>query len=385
MKIRNYAASKIGFKDYYEYRLAIQELDKEYVLNLFDKLVALTEEPFNIAKKDIDDMIAQNLKVKPEELMPWDYFDPFFQEAPEFKELNLNKAFEKLDLQKIAIDFYRGLNMDPTDILSRSSLYEKPKKNPHAFEMTVDRMNDIRILCNLKNDYDWMTTLIHELGHALYDKYIIKSHPWLLRQSASIFSTEGIAQLFERAVSKDGFLKKYLSLSEEERNKFRYLFDKQLKYRQLIFLRWSAVMVNFEAEAYRDPDQDLNKLWWDLVEKYQHLKRIPGRNEPDYAAKIHIATVPAYYHNYIIGELYGSQLLFAITQKHLKSKGKEYKNLTDIPVTEVNKIDFVDMPDVGDFVIDRVFSIGAALNWKEFVKYSTGEELSPEYFAKQFF
>jgi len=381
MKIRNYAANKVGFKDYYEYRLAIQELDKDYVLNLFDKLVNLTEEPFKVVKKEIDDTVSSNLKVKPEELMPWDYYDPFFQEAPEFKELSVDKYFQKLDLIKVATDFYKGLNMDPSDIIGRSSLYEKPKKNPHAFEMSVDRMNDIRILCNLKNDYDWMSTLIHELGHALYDKYTDKNLPWLLRSPASSFSTEGIAQLFERAVGKDGFLKRYVGLSDEERAKFRYLFDKQLRYRQLIFLRWSAVMVNFEAQAYANPEQDLNKLWWDLVEKYQHLKRIPNRNEPDYAAKIHIATVPVYYHNYIIGELFGSQLLFAIAAKHTKHEGK----LIDVPLSEVNKIDFIDMPDVGEFLIDRVFFLGARLNWKEQVKYSTGEELSPEFFAKQFF
>lgn len=380
MSIRNYAAKKIGFNNYYEYRLAIQELDKDYVLNLFDNLVKLTEEPYKIVKKEIDEMAAANLGIKPEELMPYDYFDPFFQEAPEFAELNLDKYFNKLDLVKISIDFYKGLNMDPTDILERSSLFEKPKKNPHAFEMSVDRLNDIRILCNLKNDYYWMTTLIHELGHALYDKYTSKDLPWLLRTPASSFTTEGIAQLFERAVSKDGFLKKYVGMSDEERGKFRYLFDKQLRFRQLVFLRWSAVMVNFEALAYSNPEQDLNKLWWDLVEKYQHIKRIPNRNEPDFASKIHIATVPVYYHNYIIGELYGSQLLFAIAA-HLNKKD----SISDVTIEEVNKIDFIETPEIGEFLKNKVFGPGARLNWKEFVKFSTGEELSPKYFAKQFF
>ncbi len=380
MNIRNYAASKIGFKDFYEYRLAIQELDKSYVLSLFDNLVQLTEEPYKIVKKEIDDMAASNLGIKPEELMPYDYFDPFFQEAPEFGELNLDNYFKRLDLIKIATEFYKSIDMDPTDIIERSSLFEKPNKNPHAFEMSIDRMNDIRILCNMKNDYDWMTTLIHELGHALYDKYTSKDLPWLLRTPASSFTTEGIAQLFERAVSKDGFLKKYLGMSDDERAKFRYIFDKQLRFRQLVFLRWSAVMVNFEAQAYANPDQNLNKLWWDLVEKYQHLKRIPNRDEPDYASKIHIATVPVYYHNYIIGELYGSQLLFAITA-HINKKS----SIKDVRVDEVNKIDFIDSHEIGYYVKERVFKVGAMYNWRDFVKYSTGEELSPEYFARQFF
>ncbi|MCX7943343.1 MAG: M2 family metallopeptidase [Deltaproteobacteria bacterium] len=380
MRIRNYAANKVGFKDFYEYRLAIQDLDKDYVISLFDNLVKLTEEPYRIVKKEIDEMAAQNLGIKPDELMPWDYFDPFFQEAPVSDALNLDDYFKKLDLVKISIDFYQSLGMDPVDILERSSLYEKPKKNPHAFEMSIDRMNDIRILCNLKNDYYWMTTLIHELGHALYDKYISKELPWVLRTPASSFTTEGIAQLFERAVNHDSFLKKYVGMTEEERGKFRYIFEKQLRSRQLVFLRWSAVMVNFEAQAYANPDQNLNKLWWDLVEKYQNIKRIPNRDEPDFASKIHVATVPVYYHNYIIGELYGSQLLFAIAA-HLNGKS----SLTDVKIEEVNKIDFINNPRIGEFIKERVFSPGSMYSWKEFVRFSTGEELSPEYFAKQFF
>jgi peptidyl-dipeptidase A len=49
---------------------------------------------------------------------------------------------------------------------------------------------------------------------------------------------------------------------------------------------------------YENPDQDLNKLWWDMVERYQLLKRPPGRNAPDYGSKIHIVSAPVYYHNY---------------------------------------------------------------------------------------
>ena len=63
-------------------------------------------------------------------------------------------------------------------------------------------------------------------------------------------------------------------------------------------------MFRFEKELYDNPDQDLNKLWWDLVEKYQVVRRPEGRNAPDYASKIHIVSAPAYYHNYMMGELF---------------------------------------------------------------------------------
>jgi len=37
-----------------------------------------------------------------------------------------------------------------------------------------------------------------------------------------------------------------------------------------------------------------------LVEKYQKIKKPIGRDSADWAAKIHIALYPIYYHNYIV-------------------------------------------------------------------------------------
>src|SRR5206468_2391660 len=60
---------------------------------------------------------------------------------------------------------------------------------------------------------------------------------------------------------------------------------------------------------------DLNKLWWDIVEKHQLLRRPPDRNAPDYGSKIHIIVAPVYYHNYMMGELFASQLHHAIARE----------------------------------------------------------------------
>ncbi len=74
-------------------------------------------------------------------------------------------------------------------------------------------------------------------------------------------------------------------------------------------------MFRFEKELYRDPNQDLNKLWWDLVEKYQGLKRPEGALSPDYASKIHIVSAPCYYHNYMMGELFACQVHEALCKE----------------------------------------------------------------------
>ena len=95
---------------------------------------------------------------------------------------------------------------------------------------------------------------------------------------------------------------------------FRTAAAKLRRNRLLIFSRWCQVMTRFERELYRNPDQDLNKLWWDLVEKYQELHRPEGRNEPDFASKYHIVGAPIYYHNYMMGEMFASQLHHALVR-----------------------------------------------------------------------
>src|SRR5205807_8903676 len=95
---------------------------------------------------------------------------------------------------------------------------------------------------------------------------------------------------------------------------------KMLRNELLIFSRWCQVMLRFEKGMYENPDQDLNKLWWDLVEKYQGLKRPAGRSAPDYGSKIHIVSAPVYYHNYQMGQLFASQVHHAITRELYKGQ-----------------------------------------------------------------
>jgi peptidyl-dipeptidase A len=129
-------------------------------------------------------------------------------------------------------------------------------------------------------------------------------------------------------------------------------------------------MFRFEKELYHNPSQDLNKLWWDLVEKYQRLRRPEGRNAPDYASKIHVVSAPAYYHNYLLGQLFACQLHAAIARDVLKTE----KAADAIYTRE---------PKVGQYMRDRLFSQGALKNWNEVTRYATGAELNAKAFAAE--
>jgi peptidyl-dipeptidase A len=83
----------------------------------------------------------------------------------------------------------------------------------------------------------------------------------------------------------------------------------------LVFSRWCQVMLRFEKELYSNPDQDLDDLWWRLVRRYQDLERPAEAPRGSWASKIHIVTVPVYYHNYMLGALYAAQLHASICRE----------------------------------------------------------------------
>jgi peptidyl-dipeptidase A len=122
------------------------------------------------------------------------------------------------------------------------------------------------------------------------------------------------------------------------------------------------VMTNFERQLYADPGADLDTLWWDLVERYQQVRRPDDRHEPDWASKIHLAAAPVYYQNYLYGELVASQL-----QATLDARAEGV----------------VDEPAAGRLLVDEVFRPGASLRWDRLVERATGEPLTAAHLARQ--
>jgi len=371
VKLRNQAARKLGFDNFHTLSLTTAEQDVKELDKTFNELYDLTNEPFAKLKADLDSILASKYGVTAAELMPWHYHDPFFQETPLVYELDLDAYYKDKDVKELAIKFYNSIGLSVDSILSSSDLYERQGKNPHAFSTDIDREGDVRILCNLKNNEAWMETILHELGHAVYDKYHGRHVPYILRQPAHIFTTEAIAMFFGRLSRNPAWMQEMLELTDEQRAEIEKVSNKYAQLKQLIFVRWAMVMYDFEKRLYANPDQDLNTLWWDMVEKYQLVKRPPDRNEPDWAAKIHFTLAPCYYHNYVLGELLASQLHHYIIHKVLKLES--YENVS-----------FVGQRKAGEFLTMEVFEPAAMYHWNDMIERATGEPLTPKYFVAQF-
>jgi peptidyl-dipeptidase A len=371
VKMRNVIARELGFANYHDMSLRLSDQDPDQISKLFDELDSLTRGAFTGLKTDMDAVLAKKYKIRPEELMPWHYQNRFFQEAPAIYKINLDSYFAGKDVVQLAKDYYAGIGLDVTAILSKSDLYEKDGKYQHAFCTHIDRSGDVRVVCNVKNNNQWMGTVLHELGHGVYDKNINMKLPYFLRTPAHTFTTEAIAMMFGRLSSNPFWLRDNTGISAAEADRISQDVKKNLRLEQLVFSRWSQVMFRFEKSMYANPDQDLNKLWWDLAEKYQMIKKPEGRNNADWAAKIHIASYPCYYHNYQLGELLASQLQVHINTRILKTG-------------EYDVVSLSKNPEIGKFLLDKVFKPGAEYQWNDMIRRATGEELTAKYYAGEF-
>ena len=360
-RLRNASARRQGYRDHFERSLTLDEIDENRLLALFSQLEAETRKPFTALKAEIDRDRAARFGISPSSLMPWHYPDRFFQEVPPMGGVDLDALFAGKDLTVLATRSYDGLGLEVRDILERSDLYARPGKNQHAFSIHIDREGDVRTLNNLEPNARWNNTLHHELGHGVYDKYLDPDLPWLLRMPSHTLTTEAIAILMGGVTGTAPWLTNVLGLRGREAERIAASARQGHRASGLIFTRWCLVMTLFEKALYADPDGDLDGLWWHLVERYQMLRKPPGRQAPDWAAKYHIALAPVYYQNYELGFLVSEQILHHVER-------------------EVGGV--VDHKAAGEWLRRRIFAPGASQDWEAHVHSATGEPLNPTYFAR---
>ncbi len=372
-KVRNEAARTLGYANYWEMQIRLQEYDPTTLLDLFAQLVQLTDEPFRQMKSQLDEELARKFKVKPGQLMPWHYDDPFFQNAPPTKHVDPDEFYDKMSkehLVRLGTQFYADIGLPIDDVAKQSDFFERSGKNQHAFCTTMNRLGDIRMLLNVKPTAEWMETMLHESGHAAYYKYIDRSLPYNLREAAHIFTTEGVAMLFGALAKNPTWLVDYAGASTRRVGAMRQVLLEQRRRAQLIFARFAMVMLYFEKALYENPDSDLNRLWYDYVERFQLIRRPTQRNAPDWAAKPHFTIAPVYYHNYLLGELFAAQLRATLSR---------FSNYIGDPAG----LSFKGHKDFGKFFIDNVFAPGMSKAWPAFVQRATGAPLSAEAYAAE--
>src|SRR5690606_28846553 len=197
--------------------LELQEIAPAELERIGADVERRTAAPFAAAKAVVDGALAERIGLAPAALRPWHYADPFCQELPPAGDVDLDALFAGHDVVELARTYYASIGLPVDAVLARSDLYERPGKDQHAFCTDMDREGDVRILCNVKNDARWMGTMLHELGHAVYDVALPRELPFLLRTAAHTLTTEAVAMYFGALVRDADWLAAMLGLPDATR------------------------------------------------------------------------------------------------------------------------------------------------------------------------
>ena len=359
-RLRNQVARDHGFADYYRMSLSLQELPETWLFDLLDELEELSAAPFAAWKRELDSELTG--RFGDTELMPWHYSDPFFQSLPPVGRVTLDDFLAEHDPAELSVETFAAWGIDISGVIEGSDLYPRERKCQHAFCIDVDRSGrDVRILANVIPGERWTEVMLHESGHAAYDVSIDSKLPYLLHRPAHIFVTEAAALLSGRLVRDPEWLESIAGATRADVDAIAPALRRATAAQMLVFARWGLVVAHFERELFSDPEADLDTKWWDLVERFQLLRRPPGRSEPDWAAKIHVAVEPVYYQNYLLGEMLASQLAHTCRER--------FGGL-------------VGVPEAGAFLVEEIFRPGSSRRWDEIVEQATGSPLSARSFVK---
>jgi oligoendopeptidase F len=361
VKKRNEAAKLLGYENHHQMSFALQELDREEIFTMFEELIQQSDETYRSMKQELDERLAVKFGIQPSDIRPWHYVDPFFQEAPPSETTNLDPFYKGKDIVQITTDTFKSMGIDIDDLYAKSDLFPREKKNPTAFCSDLDREGDVRVLCNLTESAYWMETNLHEFGHAAYFKYVNPEFPFALRTVSHTLTTEAIAMLFGKMGKDPRWLTRFLKVDEATVDALTPELQRYQQLQMLVSARWIITFVFFEKEIYENPDQDLNKLWWKIVNEVQLVTPPDSTDNPDWAAKIHFTLAPVYYQNYLLGELMAAQL-----QRYIE------ESISPEFFTKAT----------GDMLINQFFKPAALYDWNEKIRRVTGEKLDPRYFVE---
>ena len=344
---RNEYAKKQGYSDYFEYKLKEEfDVDSEELYKLLDDVYIKTKDEI---KKVLEKEKNELKEFFGTEKLESYHYGLLMDKIPDRKVNSYIKNKEQIfDISKKT---YENMGYDIDRYLEEEKLkldlYPRENKNTHGFSFDIDAGKDARILANLTNNMESLRVLNHEMGHSVYTLDISRDLPYL-NQTTYPAVTEAVAMMMEDLQKRENILKDTVpaDLLEEYKQTFK---ETELK-----FLTKALIQINFEKEMYKNPNQDLKKLWHDMKVKYK-LRDESEKLDNEWATIPHYLSYPAYYQNYFRAAIMKAQMY-----NYLKS---QLGNITENSKT-------------AEFLKEKLFKFGTSLEENELIKNMTGKKLS---------
>ena len=161
----------------------------------------------------------------------------------------------------------------------------------HASAWNLDADSDLRIKMCIKQTYDELRTIYHELGHNYY-QWAYNEQPMLFRDGANGGFHEAIGDAVTLSMTPDYLAEVGLVASAEQSSQAVINRQMQQALDKIAFLPFGKLIDEWRWGVFSGATapEDYNKAWWALREKYQGLAAPVERTEADFdpGAKYHV-------------------------------------------------------------------------------------------------
>ena len=353
--MRNEYAKTKGYATYFDYKLK-----EDYEVEIED-LNVLLEEVYAKSKDVIKKVITKEQKelaeffqIDVKDLKSYHY-GYLTGENPEKKVNDYLKNKEQV--VELCKQTYKNMGYDVENLINEGKLtldlFPRKGKNTHGFCFNLDAGLDARILGNLTNNTTSIDTLNHEMGHCVYTLGTSRELPFLDRENYPAM-TEAIAMMMGDIQKRENILKEIVP--SEVLDEFKKTFIKD----EASFVTKALTIIDFEKKFYKNPNQDLKKLWHDMKVKYQYRSE-DEELDNGWATIPHYLSHPAYYQNYFRASIIKAQIYNYLINK--------LGNITENTRTS-------------EVLEKELFQYGICMEENELIEKMTGKKLSADDFVK---
>jgi len=372
VNIKNKIANELGYRDYYQLAMAFYEQDPDSIQGIFDDFELQTRDLYKTVKQRTDSLIRERYGIKQEDIRPWHYQAKYFTHIPAaFTPPVFYELYEGRDLIAATSRFFGGIGLPVDDIIKRSEFDVENSMLNISFMMNVDYRNDIRVMVgDAGNPHRNFRFMLHEFGHAVHNKYTDQDIPYLLRMP-NLAIAEAVSALFERRYYDPALLGEIMGVDGQQLEQFITDCRPSDEMNHLVYMRFIYLLSAFERELFRDPGQDLNALWYELMKKYMLIDCPERYGYPDWAASRHIFLSHTVVHNYLLADIIASQLQFSIENEILQDPLGFDKGIAG-------------REEIGIYLVNNLFCYGNSLFWQDLIRNATGEDLSSDHYMDQY-
>ncbi|MCH8865321.1 MAG: M2 family metallopeptidase [Proteobacteria bacterium] len=236
----------------------------------------------------------------------WGFLYDLMEPYPGVSDLDVDSAlktknYSPQEMVRSAENFYVSLGMPRLpDTFWERSMFSKPADREvvcHASAWGLDGGNDLRIKMCIKQTYDELRVIYHELGHNYYQG-AYKDQPPLYQDGAHSGFHEAIGDTITLSMTPEYLAEVGLVASAEQSQQAIINQQMQQALDKIAFLPFGKLIDEWRWAVFSGEvtPENYNQAWWDMRARYQGIAPAVERSEANFdpGAKYHIPANVSY-------------------------------------------------------------------------------------------